>query len=577
MPESAERPVSHRARLHPPGRHVASARPPRSPIVLSPRRVARWIYLGRLSLSSAIFVAAVFAWRNADELATLAAALALFGSIAITAGSVWFSFSHPRRVGQGFFYVQALFDLVLVTVVVHITGGAASQFAALYILVTAGASLVLPVGGGLLVAALGNALYFTDVLWARGDPADLGVALQLLVFAIVALGTAYLSARLKEAGANRESLEAQLALARLQAEDILRNIRSGIITVDARGRLLYANPAAATMLDLGPSSSGRLVGEVLRDTAPALGRALEHAVRERERIVRGEAIITARGRAFPIGLTTTTIDADGAPGSLSATAIFQDISDNKRLEALRLRTERLEAVTELSASLAHEIKNPLASIRSAVEQLARVPAATDDERTLGCLIVRESDRLSRLLSEFLDFARARVTRMEAVNVAEIARAATASAAAHPDRRPAVEVTCADVGGELLVEGDEDLLHRAVFNLVLNAVQAAPEGGHVSVEVSLVSPQQAPPGVHFGRDAVAVRVTDDGPGIPEAIRDRIFDPFFTTRTGGTGLGLPIVHRAIEAHRGVVLVDHSGSGTRLTILLPRCLAAAAAEAA
>ena len=129
-----------------------------------------------------------------------------------------------------------------------------------------------------------------------------------------------------------------------------------------------------------------------------------------ERVTRGEAAITVNGRTFPIGFTTTTMSADGTPGNMSGTVIFQDISDNKRLEELRLRAERLEAVAELSASLAHEIKNPLASIRSAVEQLGSRARATEDERVLATLIVRESDRLSRLLSEFLDFARVRVTR-----------------------------------------------------------------------------------------------------------------------------------------------------------------------
>ena len=174
---------------------------------------------------------------------------------------------------------------------------------------------------------------------------------------------------------------------------------------------------------------------------------------------------------------------------MSGTVIFQDISDNKRLEELRLRAERLEAVAELSASLAHEIKNPLASIRSAVEQLgARAPRATDDERVLATLIVRESDRLSRLLSEFLDFARVRVTRGERVNMGEVAQAAVRLADTHPDRKSGVSVTCVVPTEPLLVEGDEDLLHRAIFNITLNAVQAAPAtSGRVTVEV--VAPQR----------------------------------------------------------------------------------------
>jgi two-component system sensor histidine kinase PilS (NtrC family) len=274
------------------------------------------------------------------------------------------------------------------------------------------------------------------------------------------------------------------------------------------------------------------------------------------------------GRVFPIGFATTTMNADGTPGNMSGTVIFQDISDNKRLEELRLRTERLEAVAELSASLAHEIKNPLASIRSAVEQLGARGRATEDERVLATLIVRESDRLSRLLSEFLDFARVRVTRGERVDMGEVAQAAVRLADTHPDRKSGVSVTCVVPTEPLLVEGDEDLLHRAIFNITLNAVQAAPAtSGRVTVELSRLNIEQIPTGVPFDVSAVALRVSDNGPGIPIELRERVFDPFFTTKTGGTGLGLPIVHRAIEAHRGFVFLDSSPKGTRFTVLLPQ----------
>src|SRR5207247_9236713 len=123
--------------------------------------------------------------------------------------------------------------------------------------------------------------------------------------------------------------------------------------------------------------------------------------------------------------------------------------------------QRLEGVAELSAALAHEIKNPLASIRSAIEQLARIPRAGEDERTLSNLVMRESDRLSRLLTEFLDFARVRVAHATSVDLAAVVRGAAALAGSHPDRREGVHVTCV-MPNELLVEGDEDLLPRAVF-------------------------------------------------------------------------------------------------------------------
>jgi signal transduction histidine kinase len=119
---------------------------------------------------------------------------------------------------------------------------------------------------------------------------------------------------------------------------------------------------------------------------------------------------------------------------------------------------------------------------------------------------------------------------------------------------------------MIVDGDEDLLHRVAFNLALNAVQASPTRGAVRIEVAQIALDQVPQGAPFDRDALALRIIDSGPGIREDIRDRIFDPFFTTKPGGTGLGLPIVHRAIDALRGVVLVESAATGTAFTVLLP-----------
>jgi two-component system sensor histidine kinase PilS (NtrC family) len=535
--------------------------------MLHPLRMLRWIYLGRLSVALAIFIAAVINWGDADATDTLVAALALFCTIAFTAGSFARTWQARRPPSRVFFLAQSTFDVLLVTAILHLTGGGTSQLAALYIIVIASAAVLLPVSWGLAVAGLASAAYLALLVF--GHPATLawGIALQLIVFAAVALGIAFLSTRLREASAGKEQLAAQLALAKLQADDILRNIGSGILTVDDAGRLLYVNPTAGRLLGLDPDVAvGRPIHEMLETLAPGLLRAMERTMRDRVRINRGEAAILRDGRTISIGMTTMTIDSGREPSGVSATAIFQDITDNKRMEALRLRAERLEAVTELSASLAHEIKNPLASIRSAVEQLAGAPRATEDERVLCNLIVRESDRLSRLLSEFLDFARVRVTRLGPVDLGAVARSAATLAAAHPDCRADVEVQCVVPQGPVIVEGDEDLLHRVAFNIALNAVQASPTRGTVRIEVARVAADQVPPGAPFDRDAVSLRIVDGGAGIREDIRDRIFDPFFTTKSGGTGLGLPIVHRAIDALRGVVLVESAATGTTFTVLLP-----------
>jgi signal transduction histidine kinase len=399
-------------------------------------------------------------WRAADSTATLLATLAFVATLLFTAASVFYSEQRESAPGDTFFYVQVMFDLMLVTVVVHLTqSGTPSQLAPLYILVIAVSALVLPPGGVLLIAALGDVLYFAVTIVDQATVFDLPVLVQLGIFGAVALGCGYIGARLREANAGREEMAAELAAFRLREADI---------------------------------------------------------------------------------------------------------------ERLHTRAERLEAVAEMSASLAHEIKNPLASIRSAAELLAKVPGADDDTRTLTKLVQRESDRLSRLLSEFLDFARTGVSSVRRLDLIEVARHAAALVSAHPDKPEDVTIREVFPSTPLIVVGDDDLLHRAIFNLLLNAVQASPPGGEVRVEAVELAHHQLPPQAeHFSRGGLMLRITDQGRGIPESIKDRLFEPFVTTKSGGSGLGLSIVHRAVEAHHGFILVDGADHhvGCRFTMILPK----------
>jgi len=413
-----------------------------------------------LSLATAIFVAAIVVWRRADSTATLVATLAFVASLLFTSASMLYSARRQGVLGDTFFYVQMIFDLLLVTTVVHLTqSGTPSQLAPLYILVIAVSALVLPAAGVLLIAMLGDVLYFGVTIVDQATAFDLPVLVQLGIFGAVALGCGYIGSRLREGHAGREEMEAELAAFRLREADI---------------------------------------------------------------------------------------------------------------ERLHTRAERLEAVAELSASLAHEIKNPLASIRSAAELLAKVPGADDDTRTLTTLVQRESDRLSRLLSEFLDFARTGVTSVRRVNLVEIAHHAAALVSAHPDKPENVIIREVFPSTPLVVVGDDDLLHRAIFNLLLNAVQASPPGGEVRLEAAELAYHQLPAQAErFTRGAMMLQVTDQGPGIADSVNERLFEPFVTTKVGGTGLGLSIVHRAVEAHHGFILVDRHGkrAGTRFTVFLPR----------
>jgi signal transduction histidine kinase len=301
----------------------------------------------------------------------------------------------------------------------------------------------------------------------------------------------------------------------------------------------------------------------LERRAPELHAAILTGITKGRRVARAEGVVhRTEGRSFPIGLSTTTFERE-SENVPSVTAIFTDISDLQYLQELHLRAERLEAVASLSASLAHEIRNPLASIRSAVEQLTRDKSDDPDERVLGDLILRESDRLSRLLGEFLDFSRVRATEFKPLNLLSIVTDAVRMVKEHPECGSGVEITVTAV--PTVLRGDEDLLHRIVWNLLLNAVQALKGTGRVDVVIDVPSANELPRGSEID-PAVRLRLSDDGPGIDPELKQRIFEPFVSGRPGGSGLGLAIVQRAVEAHRGLVMVDSAPQeGTTFTILL------------
>lgn len=529
-----------------------------------PRRLLSWLYVGRMAVAIAIFAAAAWVWQAAGPQTTLAATLLLVGACAFTVASFWYTHLARRQPGRTYLYLQVLFDVGLVTCVVHMTGGRDSSLAPLFVLVIVAGAVLLPLLGGMLIAALASLLYFADVVWSA-HTLDVAVVMQIALFASVALVTGYLGDRLRHTGTVLGEVETELRLLRLDTDDVLASMATGILTVDGQGRLGYMNPAAAELLEMDADRwQGRAVLEALDDAAPGLGTVIGDTLREHAPVRRHET--AERDDGTVLGVSTTLLDRTDPP---SVTAVFQDITERKRMEGLRRRAERLEAVAELSASLAHEIRNPLASIRSATEQLAGDGMDPDDRAVLRDLVVRESERLSRLLTEFLDFARVKVRTPGALHLGGLVKQSVDVVRAGPharERELHLDVHPSAAGA--LVVGDDDLLHRAVLNLALNAVQWAGPGGTVEVALDVVESDILSTALQFRR-AVRLRVSDTGPGVPDEDREHVFDPFFTLRPGGTGLGLALVQRAAEAHGGAVIVDEprgQGWGATFTLYLP-----------
>jgi two-component system sensor histidine kinase PilS (NtrC family) len=363
----------------------------------------------------------------------------------------------------------------------------------------------------------------------------------------------------------------------LDTADVLRHIPSGVITRDASGNLVYMNIAAAELCGLDPVGLlGLDLLPELERRAPEVAAAVRETMETGRRVQDREAeVLTvsdsgASGRRddpVPVAVSTTMLlDVGAGP---SHVVLLQDLRAVRQLENLRLRAGKLEAVAELSASLAHELKNPLASVRSAVEQLSARAAANEDEQILGRLIVREADRLSRILSEFSDFARVGVAERKPVDVSRLMNEVIETVRRNPAAEGRATITAEILDDMAGLWGDPELLHRTLLNLVLNAVQVGDPAQAVTVRVvaDALRPDLVPSEVSLGHP-VRIRVVDDGPGIEAEDLPRIFDPFYTRRQGGSGLGLSIAHRAVQAHGGALIASSNpGEGATFAMVLPR----------
>ena len=528
----------------------------------------RWVFGGRMMLASGILVGMMVAWDSASPEYTRIATLMFLITLGVTLGSLWHTELRGRPTGPNFMYAQVLFDAALVTSVIYITSSSTEMsFAPLYILVITEGALLLPLPGGVLIGALSSISYLASLVW--GSPEALppnSVALQIGLFAVVALITGWAGDRVQRTWLAFEEIQSELVRLRLDTGDILTNISTGVLTVVNGGRLGYINKAGAGFLNLSLEQwYGAPILDVVEEVAPGLADALRRSIEGGGAVSRKTTSVKRPSGDLVLGISTTVLESRQGEGP-SVTAIFQDITDLERIESLNRRNERLEAVAELSASLAHEIKNPLASIRSAVEQFDSPTLQDEDRILLQRLVLTESDRLSRLLTDFLDFSVMRLGTPARVDFSRVVRHAIAVVKQHPDFGDGIRIEEQGLEGRLILPGDSDLLHRLVFNLILNAVQFSGPRGTVRISVEDYFGEDPA----FGTDVfepVRLSVQDSGPGIPPDDVGRVFAPFFTTREGGSGLGLAVVHRAVAAHGGAVYAEEvPAGGTRFVVLLP-----------
>jgi two-component system sensor histidine kinase PilS (NtrC family) len=557
----------------------------RAATVLEPLQVLYWIYAARLVISLAVFGSAILVGDTLERLdpGSLSPAFPLIAVVGLATAAfltpIAYRYSHRkgREIGLAFLYSQAALDVLLFNGVVFLTGGGESPFVSLFIALAAGYALVLPLSSAILTALSAGALYLFLNLAFQGDTPTVTLLLQVLVIMLVAVAASLVGSRFRLVRSELRSAEGELHRLRLDTADVLRTIPSGVITLDASGNLVYMNLAAAELCGLdGTGLLGLDVVPELERRAPDVAAAVRETMETGRRIHNREGEVLARkavggeGRAddpIPVSVSTTMLQDVGA--GPSHVVLLQDLRAVRQLENLRLRTGKLEAVAELSASLAHELKNPLASVRSAVEQLSNRAASDEDEQILGRLIVREADRLSRILSEFSDFARVGVAERRPVDVERLLREATETVRRNPAAEGRATITAEVLDDMTGLWGDPELLHRTLLNLVLNAVQVGDPETSVTIRVvaDALRPDLVPSEVSLGHP-VRIRVIDDGPGIAAEDLPRIFDPFYTRRKGGSGLGLSIAHRAVQAHGGALIASSNvGDGATFAMVLPR----------
>lgn len=471
----------------------------------------------------------------------------------------------PARPGRAAALVFLL-DVVLATALVAATGGPRSIYTFFYVLCVTGACLLLPRAGALMVAGTGSLLYaglvigrtvlpLASFLDTPGETSALEVlsmflnAATLLTVAVLASGLA------QRYHATRRELEAQAKdLQDLQAfrTVILNSSGTGFIALDREYRITALNPAAHDVIGLAPGDVlGRPWATVFGEAVPI--DALEQQDAEPTRLAARHETTLARpdGRRVPVRFTFSTLrSSTGA--RLGMVVVCEDLTEIRAMERRMREADRLAGLGRLAANIAHEIRNPLASLTGAVEALSG-PVGPEERERLAQIVARESDRLNTMINGFLEYARPAPLVRARVNVADILDEVL-TLLEHRDLPLGLKVV-REFPPTLPWTVDGQQLRQALWNLCLNAVEAMPAGGELTVGAA----------VHDGQ--LALTVSDTGDGIPLADLPHVLEPFFSTKPGGSGLGLAVVHRIAQDHGGDVSVESTpGRGTRIVLRLP-----------
>ncbi len=463
--------------------------------------------------------------------------------------------------------VQLFLDSLLITWLVWRTGDLTSPYIMLYLVLisvvgfflTAKETILAAVWCVLLFTVL-SILTTTHLLQTFGTAPEMRRVVQIISFNDIAfLLVGLLASRLSDRLASGEKLrETTQTLAKLQVqhERIIESIRSGLITTDLGGNIITFNSAAAeitgyTSEEMIGNSIKELLGEIENAIATSASQTnpLEHPARFETDLT------TPDGMFVRIGYTITPLISEtGEKTGLIIT--FQDLTEIRRMEESVRRKDRLAAVGRVAAGLAHEIRNPLGAMRGAIQVMQTNTPPESTNAGLMEIILRESDRLNKIITNFLTYARPRVNNFSEVDVREAIEETFLLLKHSPDVKESHRLEYAAPRDPIMISADPTQLKQIFWNLSRNALNAMPNGGELAVTSEVVSGER-----------VRIVFSDTGCGMTPEQVEKLFEPFSESTTGGTGLGLSIVYQIVRDHNGSIKVRSlEGEGTAITVELP-----------
>ncbi len=464
--------------------------------------------------------------------------------------------------------VQFLLDALLITWLLWRTGDLSSPYITLYIVLISVASFFLRPLATLLMASICALLFVTlsvltfySVIESSGTPQVGSKAIQIISFHIVALlVVGLLASRLSDrrmSGIELEATTKTLASLRALHERIVESIRSGLVTTDLDGNIYTFNAAATEITGYRlDEMQGKSIYDLFGDIREQIDLSLA-AAGDGEQLPRFETDLeTPDGFAVRIGFSVSLLfsETHEATGLIIT---FQDLTEIRSMEESVRRKDRLAAVGRVAAGLAHEIRNPLGAMRGAIQVLDSDTPAESRQAGLMDIILKESDRLNSIITNFLGYARPAAADFAETNVGEAITDTLTLLRHSPDVRDDHELISEHGDEPIVISADGAQLKQIFWNLARNAMQAMPEGGKLSIALMTIP-----------NNRIRITFEDTGLGMSQDQVEQLFEPFSNSTSGGTGLGLSIVYQIVKDHNGVINVrSHEGVGTTITVELPR----------